>query len=120
MSWYSVIKTVKGRRYLYKQRTWREGKRVRSESVYVGCLDGGGRTPKGGGAKGSAGVTKRKIIAEFINAQRLCPEDRAMRSMQRQAKEIERYQRETFGATAREREEQAREKALSELHAAYG
>ena len=33
---YTVIKIVRGRRYLYEQRTWREGKRVRTESHYLG------------------------------------------------------------------------------------
>jgi hypothetical protein len=37
---YIVVKTVKGRQYLYEQRTWREGKRVRTESRYLGPLGG--------------------------------------------------------------------------------
>jgi hypothetical protein len=37
---YRIIKTVKSRRYIYEQRTWREGKRVRTESRYVGPADG--------------------------------------------------------------------------------
>jgi hypothetical protein len=36
VGWYSVIKTIKGHRYEYLQRTWREGKKVRTESVYIG------------------------------------------------------------------------------------
>lgn len=36
MHWYRVVKTIKGHRYVYLQRTWREGKRVRTESRYVG------------------------------------------------------------------------------------
>jgi hypothetical protein len=36
MEWYLVIKTINGRRYRYRQRTRREGKRVRTESEYVG------------------------------------------------------------------------------------
>ena len=43
MNWYTVIKTIKGQPYRYLQRTWREGKRVRTKSVYVGRADGGGR-----------------------------------------------------------------------------
>ena len=34
--WYRVVKTIKGRRYLYEQRTWREGKKVKTKSRYVG------------------------------------------------------------------------------------
>lgn len=46
MGWYRVIKTVKGLRYAYLQRSWREGKRVRTESRYLGPASGEGR--KGG------------------------------------------------------------------------
>ena len=37
MGWYQVVKTIKGHRYEYLQRTWREGKKVRT-----------GRPPLGG------------------------------------------------------------------------
>lgn len=37
--WYPTIKTIKGRHYLYRQRTWREGGRVRTQSQYVGPID---------------------------------------------------------------------------------
>lgn len=40
MGWYRVVKTVKGRRYAYLQRSWREGKRVRTESRYLGPVGG--------------------------------------------------------------------------------
>src|SRR5690348_10372718 len=36
---YRVTKTIKGRRYIYEQRTWREGKRVRTQSRYIGPVD---------------------------------------------------------------------------------
>src|SRR4051794_23926781 len=36
MDWYRVVKTIKGHRYIYEQRTWREGKHVRTESRYIG------------------------------------------------------------------------------------
>jgi hypothetical protein len=41
--WYVVIKTIKGHRYRYRQRTWREGQHVRTESLYLGPADGGPR-----------------------------------------------------------------------------
>jgi hypothetical protein len=63
MSWYTVIKTVKGRRYRYKQRTWREGNRVRTESVYLGALDGGAPRPR---KQKAPGVLRK--VADFINA----------------------------------------------------
>lgn len=37
--WYIVIKTIKGRRYRYRQRTWREGARVRTQSFSLGPVD---------------------------------------------------------------------------------
>jgi hypothetical protein len=53
MGWYRVVKTIKGHRYEYLQRTWREGKKVRTESRYVGPAEvaqGGapGRPPRAG------------------------------------------------------------------------
>jgi hypothetical protein len=40
---YRITKTIKGRRYIYEQRTWREGKHVRTESRYIGPADGRSR-----------------------------------------------------------------------------
>jgi Zincin-like metallopeptidase len=42
VDWYRVVKTIKGHRYVYEQRTWREGRHVRTESRYVGRADGDG------------------------------------------------------------------------------
>jgi antirestriction protein ArdC len=42
MDWYVVIKTINGRRYYYRQKTWREGKRVRTLSHYIGPVAGEG------------------------------------------------------------------------------
>jgi hypothetical protein len=36
MDWYIVTKTINGRRYLYRQKTWREGRRVRTQNEYIG------------------------------------------------------------------------------------
>jgi hypothetical protein len=36
MEWYRVVKTIRGRRYIYLQRTRREGGKVKTESKYVG------------------------------------------------------------------------------------
>lgn len=36
MDWYIVVKTINGHRYRYRQKTWREGKRVRTRSEYLG------------------------------------------------------------------------------------
>lgn len=36
MEWYFIIKTIHGRRYRYRQKTWRNGTRVRTHSQYIG------------------------------------------------------------------------------------
>ena len=33
---FTRVRTIKGKRYLYKEERWREGKRVRSKSSYLG------------------------------------------------------------------------------------
>lgn len=43
MPWYHVVKTINGRKYHYRQRTYRAGGRVRTESRYVGAIDESGR-----------------------------------------------------------------------------
>jgi hypothetical protein len=40
MGWHRVVKAIKAHHYLYDQRTWREGKKVRTESRYLGPADG--------------------------------------------------------------------------------
>ena len=37
---YIVIKTIRGRKYKYWQRAWREGKRVRTQCICLGRIDG--------------------------------------------------------------------------------
>ena len=36
MGWYAVTKKINGRAYLYRQRTWREGGKVKCQNVYLG------------------------------------------------------------------------------------
>ena len=36
MPWYTVRKRIKGKLYLYRQRSWREGGKVRTQSKYIG------------------------------------------------------------------------------------
>ena len=56
---------------------------------------------------GTARTTARKRgaggVAEFLKAQQLATEDRALAVAQRLAAEVDRYQREKFGETAAER-----------------
>lgn len=39
MGWYIVVKRVIGRGYLYRQRSYRDGESVRTESKYIGPVD---------------------------------------------------------------------------------
>ena len=41
MDWYLVIKTIKGRQYYYKQKTYRVGRHVRTQNIYVGPVRNG-------------------------------------------------------------------------------
>jgi uncharacterized protein YeeX (DUF496 family) len=94
---YRVIKTVKGRRYMYEQRTWREGKRVRTESRYIGPLDG---APK-----------RRRLgqkIADFIKANMAVDRECITEEMLNQ-----------YNARV-DAEEQARLAKLDDLYAKYG
>ena len=70
---YFVIKTLKGRRYLYWQRSYRQGRRVRTASTYIGPADGGGRKP-GALSKKRSGPFKR--LGALIAANRTSPEER--------------------------------------------
>jgi hypothetical protein len=107
---YVVTKTVKGRQYRYLQTSWRDGSRVRTRSVYLGAVDGN--------TKRRAGVLSK--LADFVNAQRLSPEDRAMVSAEKQSARIEREQREIFGETAQERSARETQEHLDTLHDLYG
>jgi hypothetical protein len=62
MSWFVVIKTIKGRRYRYRQRTWRENGRVRCKSEYIGPVDA---TFFRGGGKGS--MPSRMTAQDVLN-----------------------------------------------------
>ena len=99
---YIVVKTVKGRQYLYEQRTWREGKRVRTESRYLGPVGGGTRTPK------KKGLLRN--IGAFIKAQ-----GPLMRSLDRFDELAARQAAERELA-----EKQARDAQLARLHDLYG
>jgi len=39
MKWYQVTKKIAGKSYIYRQRTYREGGKVRTQSQYVGAVD---------------------------------------------------------------------------------
>ena len=56
MGWYTVTKRIKGHAYLYRQRTYRLGGRVHTESQYIGPASAGSRS-SGGSANNSAAST---------------------------------------------------------------
>jgi hypothetical protein len=43
--WHIVIKTINGRRYRYRQKSWYEDGRVRTRSRYLEPADGRARAP---------------------------------------------------------------------------
>ena len=100
---YRVIKTIKGRRYIYEQRTRREGKRVRTFSRYIGPADG-----------------SVQRVTSLLAAQRLSREDRAMASAERIAERVAQFQREQFGQTAEERSAREQQEHLDQLYDRYG
>ncbi len=59
MGWYKVVKTIKGHRYVYEQRTWREGRHVRTESRYVGPADGEAPSGSAGHARKPDGAAEK-------------------------------------------------------------
>lgn len=77
--WYEVIKTIKGHRYFYGQRTRREGRRILTQNMYRGRADGSGfirrRASRGegsadGGERPAArGNTDRVTTTTATNAQ---------------------------------------------------
>lgn len=95
---YIVIKTIKGRQYRYQQRSYRQGGKVRTETIYLGPVDGGRRRK---------GLLRR--IGDLIEANRTrrlgLPDEETLLM---QYNEIV------------ERERQERAKALADLHARYG
>jgi hypothetical protein len=40
MQWYRVVKTIRGRKYLYWQKTYRVGKQVKTLNQYIRPYDG--------------------------------------------------------------------------------
>ena len=54
MGWYTVTKKIKGRPYLYRQRTYRVGGKVHTESHYIGAGDASGGS-RGGSSREDAG-----------------------------------------------------------------
>src|SRR5215208_2067464 len=69
MGWYHVVKAIKGHRYLYAQRTWREGKKVRTESRYIGPAS----PDSAGGSRREGEPTSRPVTTTEITLYHGCP-----------------------------------------------
>ncbi len=95
---YIVIKTIKGRQYQYQQRTYREGGRVRTESIYIGPVGGGIRRQK-------AGRAVEGFIRANLTRRHGLPDDETM---------LKQYNDKVA------REKDAHDKALADLHARFG
>jgi hypothetical protein len=106
---YLVIKIIKGRQYQYLQRSWREGKRVRTQAVSLGPLGGI--------------LRKRRTHNYSPNRDPLEQDEvykREMARLYREEEEFEEWQRKTFGETGIERAARQRQEKLDSLHEAYG
>ena len=60
MGWYLVKRTVKGNVYLYRQRSWRENGKVRTQSRYIGPYRGSWQEAKDQQRKERAKAERRK------------------------------------------------------------
>jgi len=95
---YIVVKTIKGRQYRYQQRSYREGGRVRTESIYLGPV---------------GGCTRRKdllrnvgdLIRANMTPRHGLPDEETM---------LKQYNEKVA------REQQARDKMIAGLHAQFG
>jgi len=100
---YTVIKTIKGRRYRYEQRTWREGKHIRTQSDYIGPVGGGG-------GRGRSTKSALKKVGEFIERQG--PLFSAMDKYEEQAAKQSVAQQQDRAV--------ARDAAMAQMHDLYG
>ena len=95
-----VIKTIKGRQYRYLQRSYRDGDRVRTESLYLGPVGGGRRL----------GLLRR--IGELIEANRAEPGTRVLNQMIDESEKQTKLRAET--------EHKADQEFYARMHALYG
>ena len=104
---YVVVKTIKGRRYRYLQRSWREGKKVRTSATCLGRVSGS----VGCGALDENMKRRHEWLKEYA---------RDMAAVEREEKKFAEWQRKTFGETGEERHERQQREKLDELHEKFG
>lgn len=61
MAWYYRVRTIKGRQYSYLQRTYREGGKVRTETIYLGPVGVPARKKKPIGDRVMAATTRAVV-----------------------------------------------------------
>ncbi len=74
MQWYRVVKTIKGHRYLYRQRTYREGGKVRTQSQYIGPMNAEAETRSGTLRNPPPDVTPQFDIQKEVNTTEIQPD----------------------------------------------
>ena len=84
---YLVVKVIRGRRYLYEQRTWREGTRMRTQSRSLGPLDPPLRRRRGLAAR----------LLDLVEANSLTASERAVLAAERYAERAARDARQGLG-----------------------
>lgn len=95
---YIVVKTIKGREYRYQQRSYRLGSKVRTETVYLGPVDGVTRS------KGALRRVNEVVVPDRPRRYGL-PDDDVMLKQYNDKVERERQERAVF---------------LADLHDRYG
>jgi hypothetical protein len=63
-TWYRVVKTIKGHRYVYEQQTWRDGGRVRTRNRYLGPAGSDAGASVSPGSKGEP--SRATVIAPAL------------------------------------------------------
>jgi len=95
---YTVVKTIKGKQYLYLQNSWREGKKVKTKATCLGRVGGSGR---------------KRRVDEYEQSRRTAQNeyDREMARLAKEDKLFSEWQKKTFGETGEERAARMTEEA---------
>jgi hypothetical protein len=104
---YIVYKTIKKKRYAYLQRSYRVGKKVKTESKYLGPAGSGGVSFETKDER----RRRREMNEEYA---------REMGRLEREGQELDDWQRKAFGQTGAERQERERQEHLDQLKEEFG
>jgi len=89
--------------HIFAPFTWREGKKVRTQSKSLGPVDG-----------------KERYNADFDPVLQARIQNMAMASLERDNAKFDDWQRQTFGETAAERNSREQQEKLDSLHEQFG